>query len=86
MTDEHVLWMDKGRNETDRTMLGSGLAPDPVRLWWARLDDATTRSVEISGLPCGTESNPPAWDPIGRVVVAYDAGNAVLAAWRMHGR
>ena len=85
ITDEHVLWMDNGRNHTDRTMVGSGEQAGPVRLWWARHDDDAARSVEISGLPYGTESNPPAWDPEGRVVVAYDAGNAVLRAWRMAG-
>lgn len=57
-----------------------------MRLWWARHDDAdAVRSVEISGLPFGTESNPPAWDPERGIVVAYDAGNAVLRAWRMEG-
>jgi hypothetical protein len=82
----HVLWMDNGRNSVDRTMLGSGSSPDPLRLWWARRDDdRSVRSVEISGLPHGTESNPPAWDPVGGVVVAYDAGNAVLRAWRLVG-
>jgi hypothetical protein len=86
ITDEHVLWMDNGRNHVDRTMLGSGEAPDPVRLWWARRDDpAAIWSTEICGLPFGTESNPPAWDPAGGVVVAYDAGNAVLRAWRLVG-
>ena len=86
ITDEHVLWMDNGRNNVDRSMLGTGSSPDPVRLWWARRDDAdAVRSVEISGLPFGTESNPPAWDPERGVVVAYDAGNAVLRAWRMVG-
>jgi hypothetical protein len=86
ITDEHVLWMDNGQNDTDRSMLGTGVAPDPVRLWWAhRDDDRAVRSVEISGLPFGTESNPPAWDPARRVVIAYDAGNAVLRAWRMDG-
>lgn len=86
LTAEHVLWMDNGRNDTDRTMLGTGSDPDPVRLWWARHDDPEgVRSVEISGLPHGTESNPPGWDPEGRIVVAYDAGNAVLRAWRMEG-
>jgi hypothetical protein len=83
---EHVLWMDNGRNGVDRTMLGTGEAPDPVRLWWARRDDGqAVRSAEISGIPYGTESNPPAWDPAGGVVVAYDAGNAVLRAWRLAG-
>jgi hypothetical protein len=86
ITDEHVFWMDQGRNSTDWTMLGSGEASAPVRLWWARIDDPQAlRSVEISGLPFGTESNPPAWDPVKQTVVAYDAGNAVLRAWRMVG-
>jgi hypothetical protein len=86
ITDDHVLWMDQGRNAVDRTMLGTGAEPDPVRLWWVRRDDpGDPRSVEISGLPYGTESNPPGWDPDGRIVVAYDAGNAVLRAWRMVG-
>lgn len=86
IADEHVLWMDNGRNDTDRTMLGTGAAPDPLRLWWTRRDDdRAVHSVEVSGLPFGTESNPPAWDPARGVVVAYDAGNAVLRAWRLVG-
>jgi hypothetical protein len=85
ITDEHVLWMDNGRNRVDRTMLGSGEQRGPVRLWWARRDDGSVRSAEISGLPYGTESNPPAWDPERQIVVAYDAGNAVLRAWRASG-
>jgi hypothetical protein len=86
IADEHVLWMDNGRNHTDRTMVGSGDDAGPVHLWWARRDDASAiRSVEISGLPYGTESNPPAWDPQGGVVVAYDAGNAVVRGFRLKG-
>jgi len=85
VTDEHVFWMDNGANRVDRSMLSSGDHPDPVRLWWARVDDRAVRSEEISGLPYGTESNPPAWDPERGIVVAYDAGNAVLRAWRMEG-
>jgi hypothetical protein len=85
MTAEHVLWMDNGRNRVDRTMLGSGDRAGPVRLWWARHDGEAARSVQISGRPFGTQSNPPAWDPEGRIVVAYDAGNAVLRAWRLAG-
>ncbi len=85
LSDDHVFWMDNGRNATDATMLGSAATPAPVRLWWARHDDDAARSVEVSGLPYGTQSNPPGWDPVGRVVVGYDAGNAVLAAWRMTG-
>jgi hypothetical protein len=86
IADEHVLWMDNGRNHTDRTMVGSGVDSGPVHLWWARRDDdKAVRSIEISGLPYGTESNPPAWDPERGVVVAYDAGNAVVRGWRLEG-
>ena len=85
ITDRHVFWMDNGRNDVDRTMLGAGEQPGPVRLWWAAHDDDAARSVEISGLPHGTESNPPGWDPERGIVIAYDAGNAVLRAWRVEG-
>ena len=86
LTREHVFWMDQGKNHTDWSMRGSGDCPGPVKLWWARLDDADSiRSVEISGLPYGTVSNPPAWDPSTGTIVAYDAGNAVMRAWRMNG-
>ena len=86
IADDHVFWMDQGRNGVDWTMVGSGEDPDPVRLWWCRRDDPDSiRSVEISGLPFGTESNPPAWDPVEGVVVAYDAGNAVVRGWKLVG-
>jgi hypothetical protein len=86
IADEHVFWMDQGRNSVDWTMVGTGSDPDPVRLWWCRRDDPdSVRSVEISGLPFGTESNPPAWDPVENVVVAYDAGNAVIRGWKLVG-
>jgi hypothetical protein len=86
IADRHVFWMDQGRNSVDWTMVGSGSDPNPVRLWWCRRDDPDSLgSVEISGLPFGTESNPPAWDPVGGVVVAYDAGNAVIRAWKLVG-
>ncbi len=85
ITGKHTFWMDNGRNRVDHTMLDSGVDSAPVRLWWARLDDSTTRSVEISGIPYGTESNPPGWDPEGGIVVAYDAGHAVVRAWRVNG-
>ncbi|GIK78408.1 MAG: hypothetical protein BroJett022_20980 [Actinomycetes bacterium] len=85
ITDQHVLWLDNGRNRTDRTMLGSGIASDPLRLWWARRDDGRIDSTEVSGIGRGTVSNPPGWDPEGGIVVGYDSGNAVVAAWRIEG-
>jgi hypothetical protein len=85
ITDEHVLWMDNGRNDTDRTMLGAGLRAEPLRLWWAARSSGALRSLEVSGLAYGTQSNPPAWDPVSRTVIAYDAGNGVIGAWRFDG-
>ena len=49
------------------------------------MTDEPCARCEISGLPFGTQSNPPAWDRVAGVVVAYDAGNAVLRAWRLVG-
>jgi hypothetical protein len=86
LTREHVFWMDNGRNRVDRTMLGSGVDAGAARLWWVRHDDADAiGSAEISGRAYGTQSNPPAWDPERRIIVAYDAGHAVLRAWRVTG-
>ena len=79
--------MDNGRNHADRTMLGSGEQPRARCGCGGRASTtARSRSVEISGLPYGTESNPPGWDPERRIVVAYDAGNAVVRAWRLRRR
>ena len=51
ISERHVFWMDNGRNRVDRTMLGSGESPDPVRLWWARRDDdQVVRSVARAAL------------------------------------
>ena len=85
ITDEHVFWMDNGRNRVDHTMLGTGADSAPLRLWWARRDDGRVRSLEVTGLPYGTQSNPPGWDPETGTVIAYDSGNRGLAAWRLRG-
>ena len=86
ITDEHVFWMDNGRNHIDRTMLGTGEAPDPVRLWWARRDD-DRRCARSRSAGCRTAPSPtrPPGIPSGGIVVAYDAGNAVVRAWRLEG-
>lgn len=84
VTDTHVLWMDNGRAAADTSFLGAGRSPGAVRLWRARLDDAASAcGVEMSGLPYGTQSNPPAWDPVAGQVVAFDAAHGVLRAWRL---
>ncbi|MEZ5203302.1 MAG: hypothetical protein R2701_02640 [Acidimicrobiales bacterium] len=46
------------------------------------------RSPRSRGLPGGIVANPPCVDPSRRIVVAYDSGNGVVAAFRYdeHGR
>ena len=86
ITDEHVFWMDNGRNRTDHTMLGSGARVEP--------------GAAVVGAPgrrrgaLGRDQRAPVWHssrtrrdgiPSGEIVVAYDAGNAVVRAWRVAG-
>jgi hypothetical protein len=85
ITDEHVFWMDNGRNHVTGPCSARASARSGAAVVGARTTTARRASVEISGLPHGTESNPPGWDPQGRIVVAYDAGNAVVRAWRVRG-
>ena len=52
-----------------------------------RAATTTARCARSRSAACRTAPSPtrPAWDPVGGVVVAYDAGNAVLRAWRLVG-
>lgn len=82
----HLWWMDNGDGAASfagrGTMRGAGVAPGPVHLWRASLDDpADVASVEISGLPHGFICNPPLYDERRDVVVGFDAGNGVIAAF-----
>jgi hypothetical protein len=79
----HAWFMDNGDHTYDRTMAGKGVRPGPVHLVRASLANAAdVELIEISGLPNGTITNPPLYDPERRVAVAFDSGNSVLAAWR----
>ncbi|MDE3202654.1 MAG: hypothetical protein KGQ66_00345 [Acidobacteriota bacterium] len=81
--DGAVWWMDNGDHtfQDQMTMLGSGVAPGPVRLWRAGLDGGAATSVEIAGLPGGAITNPPVVDPERGLAVGYDSANGVLAAF-----
>ena len=46
------------------------------------LGDARVSLTEICGLPNGIIANPPAVDPLRSIVVGYDSGNAMVAAFR----
>ena len=83
LTDEHVFWMDNGRNRVDRTMLGDGRAARP-RAPVVGAPRRRGRALGARSAGCRTGPSPtrPPGIPARRIVVAYDAGNAVLRAWR----
>jgi hypothetical protein len=81
----YAWFMDNGDHNYDVTMRGKGVSSGPVQLIRVALDDA--RDVDmltISGLPHGTVTNPPLFDPERHIAVAFDSGNDVLRAWRIH--
>jgi hypothetical protein len=78
--------LDNGENTFATSFRGGGTASGPIHLVRVALDDA--RDWELTapfGLPHGTVANPPAVDESRRIVVAYDSGNARIAAFRYGG-
>ena len=79
-------FLDNGDNTFTQSFYGGGRASGPLHLVRVSLDDA--RDWELFtpfGLSHGTIVNPPAFDPVRRIAVAYDSGNARLAAFRFDG-
>jgi hypothetical protein len=80
----HAWFMDNGDHDYATAMLGAGRAPGAIRLYRVSLADARdATSIEISGLPHGTCTNPPLFDSARRIALGYDSGNGVLAAFRL---
>jgi hypothetical protein len=80
----HAWFLDNGHHDYQLSMLGAGVAPGPIRLHRVSLtDSADAASIEVSGFPHGTCTNPPLYDPERRIALAYDSGNGVVAAWRL---
>jgi hypothetical protein len=71
----------EGSEAFDGSFEGRGMATAPLRLH--RVDRVTGQatSVAICGLPGGLIANPPALDPRRRIVVGFDSGNKVVAAF-----
>ncbi len=80
-----VWFMDNGDHTYQGTLIGQGVAAGPVHLVRIPVDGGDPRMVEVSGLPHGTQTNLPLFDPDRRIALAYDSGNGVLAAWRFDG-
>ena len=63
------------------TFRGQGVSSAPLHLVRVDLTTAAVTLTEICGLPNGVVANPPVVDESRRIVVGYDSGNGVLAAF-----
>ncbi len=63
------------------TFRGQGISSAPLHLVRVDLATAAVDLTEICGLPNGLVANPPVVDEARRIVVGYDSGNGVLAAF-----
>jgi hypothetical protein len=63
------------------TLAGQGISSAPLHLVRVDLETGAVTLTEICGLPNGLVANPPVVDTMRRIVVGYDSGNGVLAAF-----
>jgi len=63
------------------TFRGRGVSDAPLHLVRVDLATAAVSLTEICGLPNGVVANPPVVDEARRIVVGYDSGNGVVAAF-----
>lgn len=85
LADGQAWFMDNGAHRYVTSMIGRGVARSANRLIRVSLDDARDHdAVEVSGLPGGSVTNPPLYDPGRRIVVGYDSANCCLRAWRFN--
>lgn len=83
LADGQAWFMDNGAHRYVTSMTGRGVARSANRLIRVSLDDSRDHdAVEVSGLPGGSVTNPPLYDPVRRIVVGYDSANRFARAWR----
>ena len=63
------------------TFRGAGISAAPLHLVRVDLVTGACTLTEVCGKPNGIVANPPVVDEARRIVVAYDSGNGVLAAF-----
>ena len=63
------------------TFRGQGISAAPLHLVRVDLGTGAVSLTEICGLPNGVVANPPVVDTTRRIVVGFDSGNGVLAAF-----
>ena len=78
----HGWFMDNGKHRYRFQMRGAGVSPGANRLHRVSLSDAADhQSLEVSGLPHGSITNPPLVDAQRQVVLAYDSANDCVQAF-----
>lgn len=83
IADGAAWFMDNGENTFRGDFRGAGTASGPLHLFRVPLDDAAgARMYTPFGAPGGTIVNPPLVDASRRIAVAFDSGNARIAAFR----
>ena len=70
-----------GAERYDGALTGRGVSTAPLQLVRVDLTTGAVSGTEICGRSGGLVANPPAVDEQRRIVVGYDSGNAVLAAF-----
>jgi hypothetical protein len=75
--------MDNGAGRFTGSFARGGLATGPLHLFRVSTDDAAD-ATEITpfGAANGVIVNPPMYDPVRRVAVAFDSGNCVIGGFR----
>ena len=84
IADGSAWFLDNGEG-THRfagTLRGVGVATAPLHLVRVQLNDFRVSLTEICGLSGGVVANPPVVDDQRKIVVGFDSGNGVLAAFR----
>lgn len=71
----------EGSERYTGTLRGRGVSTAPLHLVRVDLVTAAVDVTEICGRPNGLVANPPVVDEARRIVVGYDSGNGVLAAF-----
>ena len=74
-----------GSEGFDGSLRGHGLSTAPLHLVRVDLATVAVTMAEVCGLPGGLVANPPVVDEERGVVVGYDSGNGVLAAFDLDG-
>ena len=73
----------EGSEEFAGSYRGRGRSTAPLHVVRVGLDAAArVELTEVCGEPGGVIANPPCVDPERRIVVGFDSGHGVLAAWR----